>query len=393
MMRYSVVFGLLTCSVVVRAEGGGSSDFATDVISYTEGTGVPLDFLEPGQKCNDPNRALGRPTVDTTPEGWYIPLGNPVPVVPVYQAFRYFEVVTVGNGGQLTLRFDHPVLDDSRNPFGADFIIFGNAQQRAYKEWTNGNPAGLACLGSVLAEPGIVSVSQDGSTWYTFGSGLRSDTFAPTLGRVYESDPNRADPNLGTWNLWWGGSTMPTWPLDPNLTAAGFAGKTVAQVVTSYGRSAGGTAFDIGALGLGWIQYVRIEDDPNASATSEIDAVSDVAPGVVLTITEEHDPWGTVEISPNAVAGPPPVYFPGTQVTLTAAPIEGKAFDHWEFVDPNRPDDANYFTIDANSTTTVAMDFDRQVIAVFKCGNGTGLVLPLLMLLAGVSGTMVRRWR
>jgi hypothetical protein len=44
-----------------------------------------------------------------------------------------------------------------------------------------------------------------------------------------------------------------------------------------YNGSAGGTGFDIGALGLDWIQYVRIVDDANSSATTEIDAIADVS--------------------------------------------------------------------------------------------------------------------
>jgi hypothetical protein len=66
-------------------------------------------------------------------------------------------------------------------------------------------------------------------------------------------------------------------PLPPALSFSRFQGKTVAQIVSVYGKSAGGTGFDLTAVGLDWIQYVRIEDSGEGD-TPEIDAIADVAP-------------------------------------------------------------------------------------------------------------------
>ena len=52
---------------------------------------------------------------------------------------------------------------------------------------------------------------------------------------------------------------------------------TVVEVVETYNGSAGGTGFDIGNLGLEWIQYVRIQDDANTTGLPDIDAIADVA--------------------------------------------------------------------------------------------------------------------
>ena len=76
-------------------------------------------------------------------------------------------------------------------------------------------------------------------------------------------------------------------PVDPGLSFASFAGKSVARIAETYGDSAGGTGFDISRLdlpadpntGKKWFSYIRIDDGPGAGFP-EIDAVSDVsAPG------------------------------------------------------------------------------------------------------------------
>lgn len=244
--------------------GAPTNDFAVEVIEYIEGTGVGSDWLS-DQPFNDPNSALGRPTQETSGGGCHIPVDEKVFIVPVFPPFRTFELVTIGNGGQLTVKFSHPVANDENNPYGIDFIVFGNAYQiiGGGQGWTNGNPEETIVSGSVTAEPGIVSVSQDGENWYYFSSGPYADGFAPTAS--YEWDDV---------NDVWADELDPTRPVDPNLSVAGM---TVAQMITAYDGSAGGTGFDIGVLGLEWIQYVRIEDNPDSSATTEIDAIADVS--------------------------------------------------------------------------------------------------------------------
>jgi len=247
------------------------NDFAAEVIEYIQGTDVPLDWLS-GQPFNNPNTALGRPTLITTGDGLSIPANANVPVVPVYPPFRAFEVVTIGKGGRLTVKFNHRVANDKNNPYGIDFIIYGNASQKMAggQYWTNGNPEQTTVVGSASAEsyePGIVAVSQDGNNWYYFSNGPYADSFAPTASYEWD-DVNNV----------WGDELDPTRPVDPNLTAAGLNGKTVAQIIEMYNGSAGGTGFDIGTLGLDWIQYVRIENKPGgSSATTDIDAIADVS--------------------------------------------------------------------------------------------------------------------
>jgi hypothetical protein len=252
------------------------NDFAAEVVSYVEGTGADPDYLEPLNRFNDPNNALGRPTIDTTGDNWNIQTSSITPVVSVYGAFRYFELVAVGNGGELVVKFNHAVADDINNPYGIDLIVFGNAQQNTGLFWKNGDPTSFNITGSsVIEEPGMVSVSQDGLAWYNFdpNTSPTADTFAPTLGRTF--DPNNADTSIGAWNQWWGEPTDATLPIDPNITSYDILGLTVAGAAELYGASAGGTGFDLADVGLDWIQYVKFTG--NDYVTPDIDAVSDVA--------------------------------------------------------------------------------------------------------------------
>lgn len=279
-----------------------ANDFAMAWIDYRP-SGMMNDWLS-GIPFDDPNAALGRPAVDTTGDGWSIPLDAAAPVVPVYPAFRQFEMVFLGEGGSITLAFNHPVRDDEHNPYGLDFLVFGNAPQAlaSGQTWDNGDPAGVIVGDSGSSEPGIVSVSQDGVTWYSFTSnpdfmaedpnfirlpadaddGPFCDGFAPTLGRVY--DPSHADTSIGEWNHWWAEPTNPTLPVDPQLSFEALAGRSVARVAQTYGDSAGGTGYDIARLdlpvdpetGRKWFRYVRIDDAPGGGAP-EIDAVADVS--------------------------------------------------------------------------------------------------------------------
>lgn len=240
------------------------NDFAVEVVEYVQGSGVPQDFIS-GALFNDPTAALGRPTLNTTGDGWYVPLSTQVPIVPIGPAFRSFEVVSIGRGGSLTLKFSHAVANDRHNPHGVDFIVFGNAMQaiQSGPAWRNGNPEDTVVTQATYGEPGIVSVSQDGVVWHTFSSGPYADTFAPTAGYRWDSVADA-----------WAEELDPTRPVNPLLKVDGM---NVAQMIDAYDGSAGGTGFDIGVLGLDWIQYVRIEDDPASMGTTEIDAVADVS--------------------------------------------------------------------------------------------------------------------
>ncbi len=283
-----VYFVVVVCGVAVwanppQADGFDANDFASAWVSYYKGEGAGAWIF--------PQVALGRPAVDTDDNG------AKRPVVPVYPQWLPTEIVTVGVGGHLILKFNHKVCDDRNNPYGYDFIVFGNSFFSAIvgsSGYDYGDPCNCFIKsGGVNTERGRVSVSQSGSQdmndWLCFDDGPYADSFAPTLGRVF--DPNEPAYYPGWENLWWGDQTDPTLPLDPNVDPNDFAGKSLAKVCLVYGKSAGGTAFDLRRLadfnnlaidpqsGERWIQYIKIEcmDSNTGGSLPEVDAVSDVS--------------------------------------------------------------------------------------------------------------------
>ena len=265
---------------------------------------------------NNPEVVLGRPALSTVANGngaggqGRDPL---VPVTPVLPAILKKDIVSLSNPADefdnevtayLSVQFDHPVVDDPLNPYGLDFIVFGNAfQSYSSENYLTGteNPNTVTLLSAMTSEPGWVEVSQDGTTWHRYTSGRFADDFAPTLSRVY--DTNNPVLNLfgnAATNYWWGAPSDPTLPLDPAITASGLAGKTLAEVAVYYNGSAGGNGFDIGqsplatdAHGRKWIQYVRIvsQSDWSQNDWSEIDAFADVAPSL------PYDHWARQHFS------------------------------------------------------------------------------------------------
>lgn len=117
------------------------------------------------------------------------------------------DVVSLGNEGTITLRFDDPVICDGD---GADLTVFENAFHVNTPD------------GPVFEEYGIVSVSQDGVGFVDLPYDPISH--AGLAGRV----PVLANPDNDVD------------PLDPAVS--------------------GGDAFDLAAVGLRWVAYVRITD-------------------------------------------------------------------------------------------------------------------------------------
>jgi hypothetical protein len=255
------------------------SDFATEVVYYEPGWDVlpPYGFSYWDGSAyiyyEKREAALGAPTRMVRMENRQME-----PVNPVLPAWEPNDVVSVGTTDEgypaagIILKFDHDVADDLNNPYGIDFIVFGNARFFTDNgDWLAGdNPAGRFIGSAIYEEPGLVSVSQTGlpGSWHTFASPIcrRADAFAPTAARKWDAASSQ-------WGVW----LDPTRPIDPNLKAADFYGKSVAQAIEMYDGSAGGAGFDISVFGLPWIRYVKIEQNPDWPVVLEVDAVSDVS--------------------------------------------------------------------------------------------------------------------
>lgn len=231
--------------------------WATQVVSYTAGTGIDPAYANPAS-------ALGEPTRFTGVGVW------PGAVTPFNPAWMGSEIVSIGPGGSLTVSFGRAVQNDPLNPFGIDLLIFGNA---GYID-TN-YPAGI--VGGMFGiGNGIIEVSADGSSWFTV-PGVTADNAFPTLGYSDLTDPYSTEAGLVLTDF--------TRPVNPAFEAMG---KSFAQIVAAYDGSGGGTGVDIGVVGLPSISFVRISNPATSSVNVDIDAFAIVtpipAPGALVAI-------------------------------------------------------------------------------------------------------------
>jgi hypothetical protein len=139
------------------------------------------------------------------------------------------DVVSLGSGGSIVVSFEPNAIVDGPGP---DFIVFENPFVIG-----GGSPSNPS---DVYAEPGQVSVSDDGTTWHAFPCAPRADPQSP----------------IGT-------GTAP-----PYGTCAGWhvvysaPGNGISPVDTT---AAGGDGFDLADIGVTHARYVRIVDQTSES--------------------------------------------------------------------------------------------------------------------------------
>ena len=255
-------------TIVVFAHCALAGPFATEVVSYANLGDPPY---------NDPAVALNQPTL-TLYDPW---AGANIGISMVYGTWTADTVVSIKDGGHLAVKFDQPVYNNPLNPYGLDFIVFGNSFFVGKSGWVEAgtdmatyriNSSG-AVFGS--GDGMTVSVSQDGSTWYTFTSHT-AGLYWPTQAFA------RWDSAAGAWDQT--AISDFTKPMNPNLTPAQFGNLTVVEALALYDGSGGGTAFDIGELGLDWIQYVKVEGAGNIDAFSAVSPVPEPATITILLL-------------------------------------------------------------------------------------------------------------
>jgi hypothetical protein len=140
------------------------------------------------------------------------------------------DVVSLGCGGSIVVSFAPNAIVDGPGP---DFIVFENPFDIG-GDSTN-----------VYAEPGEVSVSDDGTTWQTFPC---TPTMDPAV-----SDGTGTAPPYGAcagWHVVYSTPQNGISPLDP--------------------AAAGGDAFDLHDLGVTHARYVRIVDRTAESCPSDV---------------------------------------------------------------------------------------------------------------------------
>ena len=244
----------LVLAALLGASEARATQFATEVVSYKSGVGFATDWSTGAGYIN--KDAIVGPPARETPGEW----GGPI--TPFSPPYLLDQILSIGVGGEVTLKFGKPIRDESINPFGLDFLVFGCAGFTI----TNGDFGGGGITDGTLFDQAAgetrVSVSADGDAWFVL-------------------DPKRA-PAFDAYHPTDGSGDFGV-PVNPALAKGDFAAGGLAKFTELYDGSGGGTGYDIGwaidddgyHVALGKVQFVRLEV---LSGKAEVDAVSDVRP-------------------------------------------------------------------------------------------------------------------
>ena len=330
-MRISRIPVLLVAAGILSA--AAESPYGVEVVECVTAA-QDLRFNNPNNVLGEPKRFVNIYSGSWGGVGYSDVYGGVVhPAVPAYSGGIHLTLASPDDEepGYVVIAFDHDVLDDPDNPFGVDFIVFGNAG--CTKSTTTGmtaldDPATCRLTAYGFPEESVVEVAQNpNGPWYGSSRWRTSDGFAPTLGHRY--DPENPDTSLYSGNRWWGAPTDPTFPVDPRISFSNCAGLTLAELCQRYNGSAGGTGYDLehaidedgnelpadAAHGeRKWFRYVRIScaysEEPNEDGDfgftePEVDAVADVRPATGYERWREryYTDWATAwQATPEAIA-------------------------------------------------------------------------------------------
>jgi hypothetical protein len=236
-LKTAVICGLVLAAV---ASSRADDPFADSVISYVPGTGQNTTY-------ENSSAALGAPASGAT-------ITSP--------AFSNSQIVGIGNGGELTVEFDTPILNDpSYQMDGMAFTVFGND---FFVQGSQG-------ISSTFDHPGLtVWVSEDNVTYYELDAPYGADDSFPTEG-----------------------SGNPALPVSSSLSLSSFVGVSSAQALDLYDGSAGGASFSLSwaensggdPVDLPSISYIKVEGSGGygyVDAFARTEAIPE--PGDCLTV-------------------------------------------------------------------------------------------------------------
>jgi hypothetical protein len=144
------------------------------------------------------------------------------------------DAVSLGLSGSIVLQFTNNVVVDGP---GVDLTVFENSFLRL---------SGLVTQ-PPFSEPGRVSVSQNGVTWYSFPCNLVAGEapYHPGCAGVYPVLANAGDP------------ATPHAGIPSDTPIQSLVGQNALTLPVPPGS--GGDSFDLAQVGLAWARYVRIE--------------------------------------------------------------------------------------------------------------------------------------
>jgi len=247
-----------------------TNDFAVQIVSTNK--------LSSNALYNDPTAVLNRPALR------YIDLGIPTRTTIINPPFNVATnggnvLASISAGGQITVSMGRKVYDDPANPYGVDFIVYGNS---FFYKWTGGTAsdstdfnASQFTSNSYFGHAAIVSVSQDGTNWFTYNS-------VPAL---FPDNAFRWDEANDSWTE---EQFNPTKPLNPSVYTNNLDGQSLAGALNLFGGAAGGTGYDLKASGWPWIQYIRVQAGSGSAVIDSIAAVNPAVVGDSLSIVPDN---------------------------------------------------------------------------------------------------------
>jgi len=259
------IFGFVALVIGISAPVLAGS-FGAQVVSYNAGT-EPASRWYGDDAWNevetvlltDPSAALGKPT------GFIVEPYMTTPgtiVSPFSPAANPDQIVSIGEGGSLTLRLENYAIAGA----GVEIGLFANVGVYTY-----GGASGTLGVDGVTVE-----VSYDTSEWTSLGP-ITADI--PTNVWADASDPYLTSTD---------GLTEADFSKPFTGEIADLLGKTYAEIKTSFDGSAGGYWIDLSPAGLTEVGYIRfsVADDGDAGKNMnfELDAVS-VASGHIGAVT------------------------------------------------------------------------------------------------------------
>ena len=252
-MKRPITLGLLALTALAAQSASHAQTFASSVVGYAN--------LNPNPLYGNPNAALGQPTTlvfdgsTSTPDATSTYVRSSVfPAFNTAPDGSPLLASLPGATSSLTVKFDNPLVHDPSHWYGDDFIVFGN--QLFSGQGADGNPyvtspnEDLSTYTITDGSPNTssalpaVSVSADGTHFVSV---------SPADSLYFPENPfpwvGVSAQNPTGWN-----ENDPlnfTQPVNPDLTAADFLGRSASDVAdTLYGGSAGGTAYSLAGTGL-----------------------------------------------------------------------------------------------------------------------------------------------
>lgn len=228
--------------------------FADRVLEFHPGDGFAVDF-ETGIGFTNTTAALGAPSKIIEGE-----FGGAI--TPFAPPFLQSQLLSIGEGGMAIFEFDPPLFNHPANPFGLDFILYGNSGFVI----TNGNFTGGGITSGNLFGQNTgatrISVSADGESYFELDS-----TKTPLVDSFYPTD----------------GAGQAGIPVALYIPSNAFASANLEKIRSLYKGSAGGSGYDLDwarradgtSMKMIQARFIKIEV---LEGKSEIDALSAVLP-------------------------------------------------------------------------------------------------------------------